>query len=115
MRSVRTIREVGMRSYAVDPEATEINDGEEFQARDGSNLRTMAEAEAEERREEEVERVVHLKLQRDLAETAVDADLDGRSIPELVWSLVISPFRLAVALFKIPLGLRVELAKGQAS
>lgn len=86
------------------PQDPDINRGDEHQARDGSNLRTMAEAEAEERieRRERLESPTLTEKPLDLpqARQPVDAE-DGRTIPELIVSLATSPFRLVGALFKI--------------
>lgn len=105
MRSVRSIREIGI---SPDAEADyEINDGEEFQARDGSNVKTMAEAEADERRE--------LRLAEPPAESAEDTPEEHRSIGQLAWSLATSPARLVVNLAKLSFAARGASPKGQPS
>lgn len=113
LRSVRTIREVGLNAYDV-PQDPELNDGEEFQARDGSSLRTMAEAEAEERRDAREEHAARIEHEREQKELAADREVAERSIPEIIVSLTTSPFKLVVALFKIPFETRVRLARGEA-
>ncbi len=105
MRSVRSIREIGL---SPDADADyEINDGEEFQARDGSNVKTMAEAEADERRE--------LRLAEPPVEAAEDTPEDHRTIPQLVWSLATSSARLVANLAKLPFASRAASSEGQPS
>lgn len=91
VRSVRSIREISQRR-AVDSDY-EINDGDEFQARDGSSVQTMAEAEAEERAETRA-----LKLAQTPAE-APEA-VDERTTAQILWSLFTGPARLLLALAK---------------
>lgn len=98
MRAVRSIRELGTPTGDGD---YEINDGEEFQARDGSSVLTFAEAEAEERRE-----VRERRAAMRMAKPAV-ARLE-RTIPELVWRIVKAPGELLVDLFKIAFTSRKE-------
>ncbi len=97
MRSVRSIREIGQ---PIGDQEYEINDGEEFQARDGSNVQTMAEAEAEDRRARRELRLAQAPVESPEPEEAA-------KIPHLVWKLVTSPLHLAVAL------IRVTLSRGQ--
>jgi len=97
LRTVRSIREMGPKTYSSGRENVEINDGEEFQARDGSNLRTMAEAEAEELADQAQAQPEPTATQSATPNAEPDSD---RTIPQLVWSLVSSPYHLAVALLR---------------
>lgn len=96
MRSVRSIREIGQ---PVGDQDYEINDGEEFQARDGSNVQTMAEAEARERRERRARG--ELRLADEPAAPATPETTP--SIPRLVWRILTTPLHLAVALVRVTL------------